>query len=493
MSSPGRDLSVPDSDGRAPRFGLLIAGTETGAAGGEWFESRDPANDQPVAEFSRASAADVVSAVDAARHAFARWRLVSATDRGRMMQTVASKIAESIDELALWETRDCGKRLTLARQDIRNAARYFEFFGNLAADLGGRQLPVSPDVLNLTVREPFGVSAQINAWNFPLSMAARSCAAALAAGNAVVMKTSEHAPATTAMLGRLLGEADIPPGVVNILHGYGHDCGASLASAANVDLVTFTGSVETGVSVAASAARAVRACVLELGGKSPIIVFRDADLELAARQLARAVVDSNGQCCDLPSRALIERDVHDTFVELVTTEFAAMTWGPGREDHDWGPLINAVQCDRVSKMVERACVEGAWLACGGSRRHHPQGGAYFEPTILVNVRSSMEIATSEVFGPVLAALPFDDEPMAIHLANETPYGLAAFVWTSDVGRAIRVTRDVRAGQVYVNCFGSGDPVMTPFGGTGLSGYGREKGYAALETYTQLKNVCFSSR
>jgi acyl-CoA reductase-like NAD-dependent aldehyde dehydrogenase len=401
-------------------------------------------------------------------------------------------VLESAEALAVWETRDCGKRLTLARQDVQNAARYFEFFGNLAADLGGRQVPVGPDVLNLTVREPYGVSAQINAWNFPLSMAARSCAAALAAGNTVVMKTSEHAPATTAMLGRLLTEAGLPAGVVNVLHGYGHDCGDLLASAADVDLLTFTGSVATGISVATSAAQAMTPCVLELGGKSPAIVFGDADLGLAASQLARALVDSNGQCCDLPSRALIDRGVHDRFVELVAAEFATMTWGPGSEDHDWGPLISVDQRDRVSAMVERACADGAQLLFGGSCRERPEGGAYFEPTILVDVDPSMEVATKEVFGPVLSVLPFDDEAMAISLANDSPFGLAAFVWTGDLGRAVRVTRDVRAGQVYVNCFGSGDPVMTPFGGTGVSGYGREKGYAALETYSQLKNVCISS-
>jgi aldehyde dehydrogenase (NAD+) len=492
MSSARTEPSVPAPDDGPPYFGLLIAGSEQPALGGERFESRDPANDGLVATFSRAAGPDVVTAIDAARLALTNWRLVSATDRGRTLQSVASKIRASIESLATWETRDCGKRLSLARQDVVNAARYFEFFGNLAADVGGRQIPVGPDVLNVTVREPYGVSAQINAWNFPLSMAARSCAVALAAGNTVVVKSSEHAPTTTAMLGRLLSEAGIPPGVVNILHGYGQDCGAVLARAADIDVLTFTGSLETGIHVAACAARTVTPCVLELGGKSPAIVFGDAELEAAARQLARAVVDSNGQCCDLPSRALVESDVHDRFVELLAAEFATMTWGPGCEDHDWGPLINTDQRDRVSRMVERACTAGARLAYGGSVRHRPEGGAYFEPTILVGVEPDMEIAKEEVFGPVLSVIPFDGEPMAVELANATRFGLAAYVWTRDLGRAVRMTRDVRAGQVYVNCYGSGDPVMTPFGGTGLSGYGREKGYAALETYSQLKNVCIST-
>lgn len=476
------------------RFGLLIAGEESSAADGGWFESLDPASNEVTGEFARASHSDVVAAVTAARTAFAdHWSSVSATERGRFLQAVSRAVWSASDELAVWETRDCGKRISLARQDVQNAARYFEFFGNLAANLGGHQIPIGPNVLDLTMREPYGVSAQINAWNFPLSMAARSLAVALAAGNTVVLKTSEHAPLSTAMLGRLLQECDIPPGVVNIVHGFGEDCGAALASADDIDLLTFTGSVATGIRVAEAAARTVTPCVLELGGKSPVVAFADADLATAARELARAVVDSNGQCCDLPSRALVERGVHDEFVELVAAEFTSMTCGPGIDDYDLGPLINLAQVGRVEAMVRRACDGSARLAAGGRRRQPADSGMYFEPTILVGVTPDMEVAREEVFGPVLAVTPFDDESEAIELANGTNFGLAAFVWTNDVGRAVRLSREIRAGQVFVNCFGSGDPVMTPFGGTGHSGYGREKGAAALETYSQLKNICFSAR
>lgn len=474
------------------RFGLSIGGVEGPAAERGWFSSYDPATGEVLAEFARATKVDVRAAVEAARMAYAdTWSHTSARERGRLLGVVAEAILDAEGELASWESRDCGKRLSLARQDMINAARYFEFFGNLAADLGGREIPVGRDVLDLTIREPFGVSAQINAWNFPLSMAARSIAAALAAGNTVVVKTSELAPVTTAMLGRMLSASGIPAGVVNILHGFGTECGAALAAHPGIDVLTFTGSVVTGIEVAKAAAGGVTPCVLELGGKSPVIVFPDADLDAAASALASALVDSNGQCCDLPSRALVHTSVHDEFTTRVVDTLASMTWGPGIDDHDWGPLISHEQLARVAGLVDRGCAAGATIAHGGRARSHPGGGAYFEPTVLVGVAPDLEIAHEEVFGPVLAVMPFDSEEEAVELANGTAYGLAAFVWTRDVARALRMTRDVRAGQVFVNCFGSGDPVMTPFGGFGRSGYGREKGAAALETYSQVKNICVS--
>ena len=277
------------------------------------------------------------------------------------------------------------------------------------------------------------------------------------------------------------------------MHGLGDEAGAALSGHPGVDLLTFTGSVGTGRAVAAAAAATVTPCVLELGGKSPVVVFADADLDEAADGLARGFVEAAGQSCDLPSLAVVHADVHDAFVRRVVERAAAFTIGPGTGDPDVGPLISAAQRDRVERYVAEATAEGALIATGGGRprTRETAAGWFVEPTVLTGVDPAMPVAREEVFGPVLAVVPFSTEREAVTIANASGYGLSGFVWTRDTGRGLRMTRDIRAGQVHLNCFGPGDPVMTPFGGFGLSGFGREKGFEALRTYTQTKNICLA--
>jgi acyl-CoA reductase-like NAD-dependent aldehyde dehydrogenase len=322
-----------------------------------------------------------------------------------------------------------------------------------------------------------------------MNMAARSLAAALAAGNTAVLKSPALAPCTTAVLGQLIQEAGIPPGVVNIVHGTGAEAGAALSEHPDIDMLTFTGSVSTGRRVAAAAAATVTPCVLELGGKSPTIVFDDAPIAEVASRLATGIVEANGQSCDLPSVALVQDSVYEEFLEAIATEIGKLTVGPAVDDPDVGPLISADQRDLVESYIAAGMREGARLVCGGGRPARPTTGWYLEPTVLADVTPQMTVAKEEIFGPVLAVQRFTSESDALALANGTGYGLAAFVWSQDIDRALRAQRTLRAGQVFVNCFSSGDSVLMPFGGFKDSGYGREKGFEALRTYTRTKTVC----
>lgn len=474
-------------------FGLIIDGEEVASSSGATFETIDPATGQAFATIAQATEKDVDLAVMSARRAFeGEWRQTSAADRGRLLQRTSRQLLKHIDAIAELEVRDSGKVLDQAVGDVKIAARYLELFGNFAAGYNGNTIPVSPDMIDFATREPFGVSAQINAWNFPINMAARSIGAALAAGNTVVVKTPELAPVTTTILVRILHEEGMPAGVVNVVHGSGRVIGDAITGHPGVDVITFTGSTDTGKKVATSAAQMITPVIMELGGKSPVVVFEDADLEKAARDLAAGFVEANGQSCDLPSLAVVQEDVYERFVEMLSANVSAFTVGPGIDNPDVGALISTQQLDRVAGFVVEATESGARIATGGDVLDHRQEGFFFRPTVIADVTPDMAIAQEEVFGPVLAVVRFRDEAEAVRIANGTRFGLSSVVWTKDLARGMRMTRAIDAGQVYVNCFSSGDSPMLPFGGFKDSGYGREKGQEAINSYSQLKNVCIST-
>jgi aldehyde dehydrogenase (NAD+)/betaine-aldehyde dehydrogenase len=444
----------------------------------EFFDAVDPATEGMFAEIPATQ--DVGELVEDAHRALAvehEWRVPEL--RGRVLAAVAANIAADADVLAELECRDTGKPLSQARADVAAAVRYLEFYAGAIGRLEGRQIPLGPDVLDYTVREPWGVCAQVISWNYPLQLAARCAGPALAAGNAVILKPSELASMTPLRLAELAEAAGVPRGMIQVATGAG-DVGADLVAHPGVDHVTFVGSAATGARVAEACARRLAPLELELGGKSPNVVFADADLGAAVPAIVRALVQNAGQSCSAGSRLLVERAIYDDVVARVGAAFDALTLGPGIDDHDVGPLISAGQLARVESMLE-----GATIAAGGGS----PGGLFLRPTLVVDVAVESELFQEEVFGPVLCALPFDDEREAVALANATPYGLVAGVWTRELSRAHRVAGAIRAGQIFVNTYGVGGGVELPFGGMKRSGYGRGKGVEALLAYSQIKNVC----
>lgn len=474
-------------------YGHIIDGREV--ADGPCFETEDPATGLPWATVALGDTGTVDHAVASARNTYDRvWSGISGIERGRILQAASRRLIELEDEIAHIEAIDCGKPLRQTLGDVRIAARYLEIFGNAAGTLRGQQIPLPGQMVDFTVREPFGVSGQINSWNFPINMACRSIGAALAAGNTVVAKTAEMTPISTTILGRILLDVGLPAGALNIVHGSGKDVGAALSGHPDVDLITFTGSVATGRRVATRAAEQLTPCILELGGKSPVVVFADADLDQLARELVAGFTDANGQSCDLPSLLVVESSVEQTVLERLAKGVAALTIGPGVKDPDVSALISQKQRTQVASYVDQAKKQGARLVGSGEPAVGPElkSGWYYPPTILAGVRPDMTIAREEVFGPVLAVMTFSEESEAIALANASDFGLSSYVWTKDVGRALRVSGAIRAGQCYVNCFSSSDNAALPFGGFKKSGYGREKGLEALQSYTQTKNICIST-
>jgi acyl-CoA reductase-like NAD-dependent aldehyde dehydrogenase len=412
-------------------------------------------------------------------------------ERARVLWKVAELIRRDADDLAKTESRDNGKPLRQSRTDVEVSARYFEFYAGVADKLMGNTIPLSTDYLDYTVREPIGVSGQIVPWNYPLQIGARGAAPALAAGCCVVMKPSSEAPLTALRLGRIALAAGVPAGVFNVIPGSGGIAGERLASHPGVDQITFTGSVETGIHVMTLAAGHVAPVVLELGGKSPNIVFADADLRLAIPGVANAIFQNAGQTCSAGSRLLVEASVHDRVLELLQAHIAKMRLGPGVDDPDMGPVISKSQLEKVLGYIALGQREGASLAAGGVRPTDArlEGGYYVEPTVLDGVTSAMRVHQEEIFGPVLTVTTFSDVDEAVRLANATEFGLLAGVWTTDINTALSVAGRVRVGQVYVNTYGAGGGVELPFGGFKKSGFGREKGLEALGSYLQTKNVC----
>ncbi len=448
----------------------------------------DPATGARIAEHALADAADVDRAVQAAKrvHRSGALTAMRPIERGRMVQAMGHYLLQHKDEIAYVLTLEQGKPLWESMIEVEGAALYFEYYGNQASTVEGRSIPLGAGYMDWTEYEPFGVSAQIIPWNYPVEMTARSLSAALATGNACVIKSPELTPLTNAYFARAAETAGLPPGAVNVLCGLGRDAGAALAGHRHVNQIVFTGSVPTGFAIATAAAKNVVPCVLELGGKSAAIVHEDADLDAFENDIRWGIYFNAGQVCSAMSRVIVHESRHDELVERAASVAKSLSVGPGIERTNFGAnmgsMVSDAQRDRALGMI--TCAE-AQVAAGGHKLNRP--GAFLEPTVLSGVTPDMEIATQEVFGPVLTVLPFRDDAQAIDIANSTDYGLAAGVFTTDLDRATRAARLLRAGQVFVNEWYAGG-VETPFGGYGKSGYGREKGREALWNYVQTKNI-----
>jgi aldehyde dehydrogenase (NAD+) len=455
------------------------------------IDVENPGTGEKLAEQALADAVDVDRAVQAARRVHLSGALsdLRPVERGRMVQAMGRYLLDHADEIANVLTLEQGKPLWEARIEVEGAARYFEYYGNQAETVEGRSIPLGAGYFDFTTYEPFGVSAQIIPWNYPVEMTARSLSAALATGNACVIKTPELTPLSNAWFAHAAEAVGLPKGAVNILCGLGAEAGAALSAHPDVNQIVFTGSVPTGVAIATAAAQNVVPCVLELGGKSAAIVHDDADLEAFEIDVRWGIYFNAGQVCSAMSRVIAHDSIHDQLVERIEGVAKSLAVGPGIEQPEFGPnmgaMVSHAQRDRAERMVADAASAGARVVTGGRKLNNP--GAFLEPTIVADVTPDMAIAQEEVFGPVLSVLRFSSDEDAIRIANATPYGLVGGVFTRDIDRATDAARRLRAGQVFVNEWYAGG-VETPFGGYGKSGYGREKGREALWNYVQTKNV-----
>ncbi len=458
--------------------------------GGAEVPMIDPSDGAPFAAIARGTAADIDAAVHAAHGARSgAWGKLSPAERGRLLGELSRAIADHADELALTEARDCGKPLAQARADVAACARYFEFYGGACDKLHGETIPYPQGFTVLTWREPHGVTGHIIPWNYPLQIFGRSAGASLAAGNACVVKPAEDACLSVLRVAELAAEAGLPAGALNIVTGLGNEAGAALVLHPGIQHVSFTGSPATGAGVGAAAAKRHCPVTLELGGKSPQIVFADADLDAAFPAIVNAIVQNAGQTCSAGSRLLVERSRYEEVLARLGEKFAALKTGPALADLDCGPLIRDSQLQRVRKFLADAAKDGIEIVAQGSIvADAPSGGFYAAPTLLRDVPTANRLACDEVFGPVLAAMAFEDEADAIRQANATDFGLVAGVWTQDGSRQLRMARAVQSGQVFINNYGAGGGVELPFGGVKHSGYGREKGVEALYGLTTLKTV-----
>jgi aldehyde dehydrogenase (NAD+) len=483
--------SATAADGR-----LFIGGEWSPAANGRTFGTVNPATGDVLVEVAEAGVDDVDRAADSARRALesGEWTTMSGRDRGRILYRIAELLERDADELARLETLDTGKPLREARRfDIEGAIDCFRYYAGWADKIEAEVLPVPGPYLNYTRREPVGVCAGIIPWNFPLQMAAWKIAPALACGNAMILKPAEQTPLTALELAKLTVEAGLPAGVLNVLTGYGETTGAALVRHPSIDKIAFTGSTPVGKEIQREAAATLKRVSLELGGKSPNIVFADAELDAAVKGATSAVFYNTGQACTAGSRLLVERSIHAEFVERLTERAQAMRPGdPMDPGTRMGPLISQDQLDRVTGYVATGVKEGAHLVLGGDQPGSGGGGFFLNPTIFDDVDNSMTIAQEEIFGPVLAVIPFDDLDEAVALANRSEFGLAAAVWTRDVAKAHRVAHALKAGTVWVNMYHTLDP-GSPLGGYKQSGFGRELGRYALEMYTEVKSVWVSLR
>ena len=466
-----------------------VNGKWESSSSGKTFPVYDPSTEEVIAQVASADAADVDRAVKAARAAFdsGPWAQTTAQDRGRILFKLADKIRQNVAALAEIECRNSGKPIVEAEYDIADVATCFEYYAGLANKVSGQVNPVPANALSFTLKEPVGVAAQIIPWNYPLLMAAWKLAPAIAAGCTCVLKPAEQSPLTALEFANYFEEAGLPPGVVNIINGYGETAGAALVAHPGVDKVAFTGSAAVGKIIVKSAADTLKRVTLELGGKSPNVFFADADWEAAVDGALFGVFINQGEVCSAGSRILVEKKIYPKFVEAMAEKAKRIKLGPPMErETKMGPLVSKEQYDRVSSYLDLGKKE-AKTAIGGGRPKAFGKGYYVEPTIFYDVDNSARIAREEIFGPVASVIPFENEADAIKIANDTPYGLAGAVWTRDIYKAFRIVKSMRAGIIWVNHM-QPTYVEAPWGGYKQSGFGRELGPWGLEEYLETKQV-----
>jgi aldehyde dehydrogenase (NAD+) len=469
---------------------VFVGGAWRAGASPETLPLINPSEGRPLAEIARGNAADIDAAVHAAQTARdGEWGRLAPADRGRVLARMAERVLAQADALARLEAQDVGKPLKQARNDALALARYLEFYAGAVDKVHGQTIPFAPGYTALTLREPHGVTGHIVPWNYPMQIIGRSVGAALAMGNACVLKPAEEACLTALAFAQIAREAGLPAGALNVVPGLGEEAGAALAAHAGVAHLSFTGSVVVGRLIQAAAAKNVVPVTLELGGKSAQIVFADADLDAAMPYLVNTGLQNAGQTCSAGSRVLVERTLYDTVLQRLAERYRALRVGPALGDPDVGPVVSARQRDIVSGYLALARSTGLPIPAEASLPDDlPRGGFYVAPTLIGAVDPKHRLAQEEIFGPVQVVLPFDDEAEALRIANGTDYGLVAGVWTRDGSRALRVAHALKVGQVFVNNYGAGGGIELPFGGVKRSGHGREKGFEALYGFSTVKTV-----
>ncbi len=469
---------------------VLIDGKWQDSSSGEILPSIDPSDGSQFGFIARGTSEDIKRAIQSAQKALdGKWGKIIPSERSRLLYNLSVLILENQDDLTEMEAQDVGKPISQARVDVKACARYFEFYSGAVDKIHGETIPFLEDYTVLTLREPHGVTGHIIPWNYPLQIIGRTIGGALTMGNCCVLKPGEEASKTALMLGELALQAGIPPGVFNIVPGLGVEAGEALINQSGVDHISFTGSTKVGKLVQKNAANNAVPVTLELGGKSPQIIFADADLHMAIPFLVNASIQNCGQTCSAASRVLIERPIYEYLVELLSKEFNKLQVGPAQRNLDCGPLINKKQKSRLEKYLKKAKSEGLNFAAEGKIVDDaPKGGNYVKPILIRDVPPDNVIAQEELFGPVMLTIPFEDEAEALNIANGTPYGLVSSVWTKDGSRQFQMAKKLKSGQVFINNYGAGGGVELPFGGVKLSGHGREKGFESLYGFSVTKTI-----